>query len=288
MNDQDGGQLPWPVFLSELIGTALLVLVGLSLVIFMFGSGTPMARLIPSEDLRRLDHGIFLWNDGCADRAVPARMRSGAHVNPPACTLAFRLMGEFDLKTTLGYIAAQADRRGPGGLAAASVGKHGGERRVRRDLAGTRHYSHDGVSGRSNGHRCDGCLALRLSRFPRNPALHPGDLPPALRDHGVGRIADLRHQHQPRARQRWPGSHIPGYRPGWWVYWIGPMAGMLLAVLACSFLAKRIEVAKLYYFESDKDRLFRRGLRQHGWSETSSDRAAERRRPGLTVREVAG
>jgi len=36
------------------------------------------------------------------------------------------------------------------------------------------------------------------------------------------------------------------------------MAGMLLAVLACSFLAKRIEVAKLYYFESDRDRLFRR------------------------------
>jgi len=36
------------------------------------------------------------------------------------------------------------------------------------------------------------------------------------------------------------------------------MAGMLLAVLACSFLAKRIEVAKLYYFESAHDRLFRR------------------------------
>jgi aquaporin Z len=36
------------------------------------------------------------------------------------------------------------------------------------------------------------------------------------------------------------------------------MAGMLLAVIACSFLAKRIEVAKLYYFESDRDRLFRR------------------------------
>jgi len=36
------------------------------------------------------------------------------------------------------------------------------------------------------------------------------------------------------------------------------MAGMLLAVLACSFLAKRIEVAKLYHFDSDRDGLFRR------------------------------
>jgi aquaporin Z len=40
------------------------------------------------------------------------------------------------------------------------------------------------------------------------------------------------------------------------------MAGMLLAVLACSFLAKRIEVAKLYYFESAHDRLFRRMSRE--------------------------
>jgi hypothetical protein len=36
------------------------------------------------------------------------------------------------------------------------------------------------------------------------------------------------------------------------------MAGMLLAVLACSLLAKRVEVSKLYHFDSDRDRLFRR------------------------------
>ncbi len=29
-------------------------------------------------------------------------------------------------------------------------------------------------------------------------------------------------------------------------------------MLACSFLAKRITVAKLYYFDSDHDRVFRR------------------------------
>jgi aquaporin Z len=53
-------------------------------------------------------------------------------------------------------------------------------------------------------------------------------------------------------------SVISGQWDGWWIYWIGPMVGMLLAVLACSFLAKRITVAKLYYFDSDHDRLFRR------------------------------
>jgi aquaporin Z len=51
---------------------------------------------------------------------------------------------------------------------------------------------------------------------------------------------------------------ISGQWESWWVYWIGPVVGMLLAVLACSALAKRIEVAKLYHFDSDRDRLFRR------------------------------
>jgi hypothetical protein len=36
------------------------------------------------------------------------------------------------------------------------------------------------------------------------------------------------------------------------------MAGMLVAVLVCSSLARRIEVAKLYHFENDRRRLFHR------------------------------
>ena len=51
---------------------------------------------------------------------------------------------------------------------------------------------------------------------------------------------------------------MSGQLTSWWIYWIGPLAGMVLAVLACSMLAKRIEVAKLYHFDSDRDRLFRR------------------------------
>jgi hypothetical protein len=36
------------------------------------------------------------------------------------------------------------------------------------------------------------------------------------------------------------------------------MLGMLAAVVACGSLARRIEVAKLYHFESDRRRLFHR------------------------------
>jgi aquaporin Z len=37
-----------------------------------------------------------------------------------------------------------------------------------------------------------------------------------------------------------------------------PDAGVLAAILACGSLARRIEVAKLYHFESDRRRLFHR------------------------------
>jgi hypothetical protein len=36
------------------------------------------------------------------------------------------------------------------------------------------------------------------------------------------------------------------------------MLGMVIAILVCSSIARRIEVAKLYHFESDRRRLFHR------------------------------
>jgi len=53
---------------------------------------------------------------------------------------------------------------------------------------------------------------------------------------------------------------ISGQWDGWWIYFIGPLAGALLASLACSMLAKRITIAKLYHFdsESEGDALLRR------------------------------
>ena len=49
---------------------------------------------------------------------------------------------------------------------------------------------------------------------------------------------------------------ISGERNGWWIYWAGPLIGVLIGVAGFSFLARRIEVAKLYHFESDPRRLF--------------------------------
>jgi len=92
MGESNGLHIPWARFVSELSGTALLVLVGLSPVIFMFGTGTPMPRLIPSEGLRSLVTAFLFGTTGASIALCPVFKVSGAHFNPFA-TPASRLMG---------------------------------------------------------------------------------------------------------------------------------------------------------------------------------------------------
>ena len=98
--------IPWPVLRAELVGTAVLVLVGLSLVILMFGEGSPIPPALPSEGWRRLITGFLFGTTGASIALSPVGQRSGAHINP-IVTLAFRLMGKLDLRTSLGYVGAQ-------------------------------------------------------------------------------------------------------------------------------------------------------------------------------------
>ena len=51
---------------------------------------------------------------------------------------------------------------------------------------------------------------------------------------------------------------ISGRWDGWWIYWVGPMRARWRPIVVCSSLARRIEVAKLYHFDSDRRRLFHR------------------------------
>ena len=98
--------IPWLVLRAELVGTAALVLVGLSLVIVMFGDGSPIPGVLPSEGWRRLITGFLFGTTGASIALSPVGERSGAHINP-IVTLAFRLMGKLDLRMSLGYVVAQ-------------------------------------------------------------------------------------------------------------------------------------------------------------------------------------
>ena len=56
--------IPGRVFHVELVGTAVLVLVGRSLVILMFGDGSPVPDVLPSEGWRRLITGFLFGTTG--------------------------------------------------------------------------------------------------------------------------------------------------------------------------------------------------------------------------------
>ena len=94
------------LYVAEFIGTALLVLVGVSVVILMFGQGSPGARMIPSEGWRLFLTGGLFGSVGALIAVSPVGRISGAHINP-AVTVAFWLEGKLAWRDAVFYILAQ-------------------------------------------------------------------------------------------------------------------------------------------------------------------------------------
>jgi len=243
------------LFLSELAGTALLCLIGLSLVILMFGAGTPMARLIPDEGLRRLITGFLFGTTGASIALSPVGKVSGAHINP-AVTLGFRLMGKLDLRTTIVYVGGQLVGAVAGSLPLLLWGAMGRSVAFGATLPGPGVSLSTAFLGEVITTFAMVVLLAVFLGFRHLRPFTPAIFPP-LYAIMVWAESPLSGTSTNPARTFGPAI-VSGEWQGWWIYWAGPLAGMLLAVLACSALAKRIEVAKLYYFDSDRDRLFRR------------------------------
>jgi hypothetical protein len=53
---------------------------------------------------------------------------------------------------------------------------------------------------------------------------------------------------------------VSGVWDAWWIYWIGPLIGALLASAVGYRLATRIAIAKLYHFDgqSESDELLKK------------------------------
>src|SRR5437588_9339460 len=99
-------RLHWPEYGSELVGTALLVFIALSAVTFKFGSGSPLAIVLPNSSVRRLITGLMLAGCGPLIAISPLGKLSGAHINP-AVSLAFWLQGKMHQHDLVGYLASQ-------------------------------------------------------------------------------------------------------------------------------------------------------------------------------------
>ena len=88
------------------MGTAALLLGGLSAVFLDFGEDSPVAPHIPSTSARLLLTGLMFAGSGSLVAVSPIGRLSGAHLNP-AVTVAFFVQRKVHPHDLLGYVIAQ-------------------------------------------------------------------------------------------------------------------------------------------------------------------------------------
>ena len=71
----------WPEYLSEFLGTAIMMTVGIGAIVLMWGAGSPMRAVEMPVGLRRLLTGILFATGGTLVALSPLGQRSGAHLN---------------------------------------------------------------------------------------------------------------------------------------------------------------------------------------------------------------
>jgi aquaporin Z len=247
--------LPCRPLAFEMCGTAVLLLLGMSLVTVMFGTGGPLVELIPSVWLRQALTGFLFGTVGASVALSVVGKESGAHLNP-AVTMVFWLFRKIDLRTALQYVVAQLAGAVLGCLPLLAWGTRGQSISFGVTAPGAGYSTQAAVVGEVVTTFAMVFLLIVFLGFSQLRRFTPAMFP-VLYAIMVPLEADISGISTNPARSFGPAV-ISGEWHGWWIYWVGPLLGALLAALAGSFLAKRITVAKLYHFDSDRDGLFRR------------------------------
>ncbi len=95
----------WAHYFSELIGTMLMLVIGLSAIVLFFGP-TPLAEAFPSVSLRLFLVLVIFAGGIVAMIYSPIGKISGAHMNP-AVSLAFWMEGHLKAGDFAGFVVAQ-------------------------------------------------------------------------------------------------------------------------------------------------------------------------------------
>lgn len=236
---------------SELVGTALLVGVGLSIVILNFGRGGPVASIVISAGQRRALTGFLFGTTGALIALSAVGKKSGAHINP-VVSVAFWLEGVLPRRALFGYIASQLCGAVLGALPLLAWGPTGSSVSYGATIPGP-----GGALLALVGETLTtfalvlGLLSMvgnrRLRRF--TPAMFP-----VLYAVMVYLEAPWSGTSTNPARSLGPAA-IAGVWPGFWVYCIGPGLGTVAAILVRRAVPKlrdlEIDVAKIYHFELD-------------------------------------
>ena len=244
-------------FISEFLGTGLLLLVGLSVVILMFGSGSPMTQLIPDVKLRQVITGFLFGLTGATIALSPIGKVSGAHINP-AVTMVFWLFRKVESRLAVTYILAQLTGAIVGCLPLLIWGQMGRSIEFGVTVPGDGYSILTALAGEVMTTFTMVSLLVIFIGFRQIRQFTPFMFP-FLYAIMVPLEAAISGTSTNPARSLGPAV-ISGQWEGWWIYLIGPLAGAFLASIACSLLAKRITIAKLYYFDGNNegDALLRR------------------------------
>jgi aquaporin Z len=240
---------PWKVYIAELIGTALLISVGLSVVIAAFGQGSPMISFLPDAGLRRLITGFLFGTTGALVAVSPLGKESGAHINP-VVTLGFWMMGRFKARHVPGYILCQLAGAVIGAVPLLAWGALGWSVAYGATVPGF------GDAWALAGEvSTTFALVFLLFYFLRHRSLKgyaPALFPP-LYALMVWLEAPVSGTSTNPARSLGPAV-IANEWHGWWIYWLGPLIGTLLAVglhRAPVLRLPRIKSAKIHHLKHD-------------------------------------
>jgi aquaporin Z len=244
-------------FYSEFLGTALLLLLGLSIVIFMFGTGSPMADLIPAVKLRQVITGFLFGSVGASIALSPIGKLSGAHINP-AVTMVFWIFRKIEGRLAITYVLAQLTGAIIGCLPLLIWGQMGRSIDFGATIPGQGYSTQTALLGELITTFTMVSLLVIFIGFRQSRQFTPYMFP-ILYAIMVPLEAAISGTSTNPARSLGPAV-VSGEWTGWWIYLIGPVAGALFASVACSALAKRITIAKLYHFDgnSEGDKLLRR------------------------------
>jgi aquaporin Z len=261
---------PRPLLASEFIGTFLLVAVGVSLVILDFGVGSAVPAILPDPAVRRAITGFLFGSVGALIAVSRVGKLSGAHINP-VVSGAFWLTGTLPGRHAAEYVAAQLAGGALAALPLLAWGRVGASVAYGATLPGP---GHGGLAAMAGEAVTTFALVAGLFTFLGRPRLRRFTplLFPFLYAFMVWVEAPLSGTSTNPARTLGPAIAADVWS-GWWVYLVGPAAGLLAAVAAHRWrLLGRleVEVAKLYHFEHDVFGFFRREVSAadgHGGSE---------------------
>lgn len=245
----------YKIYLSELAGTGIMVFIGLSIVIFNNGEGSVVVKHIPDAGVRRAITGFLFGSTGCLVTLSPVGKLSGAHINP-VVSIAFWLQKKLSFGHTIGFIIAQMAGAALGASLLLVWGRQGKSIAYGATIPGPQ-----GIAAAFIGEVVTTFLLIAgIFFFTGHQRLknYTPFLMPALYCITVFAEGPLSGTSTNPARSFGPAL-ISGVWTGYWLYWIAPLTGTLLAVALFRLLPLKsiqLSIAKLYHFQHDTTGFF--------------------------------